>query len=520
LDVNLDEGDSNQVVILNLQNWQGASIPEINVSGQGQVVVRGAGRFLGDKDELGDDPEQDHDNILGDDQDQILFFGPGDDVIRGAGGNDIVASSGGQDQLFGDGGNDLVIGGADADILYGGDGDDTLQGGLTDAGTWNFSLGEQGLHVQFTPEHLDNLPKTQDAVSWWHQQDYAWSHDARVNFTSEPTESLEVISSLYHAAVGQLPTLDELNEIVSWNITSEQLADLAFGYYQQHAPVQIQEVSSQVRSLVDHVWGEDVASEEFIDLGTDYILNGGSWSEGMLFLALHENHQQPLESSQGELQLTLPYTLDETGWAGDNSADHLIAGTGDDTLIGGYGDDLLDGGDGEDTAIQVGNSGDHQFLISTQGQLQFVHQYEDWGVDILIGVEEVRFADQVVDSSCSNMDADQLLDAAALHQLITSQAPTLDELNALDSEYSTLEIAENLLSKETASEIWGNFSNREFVAELSGRVLENPLSEADLDYWQEQLDSGVMSRSEGLILALGVNDYQVNLFGEGGMILG
>ena len=374
LNINFDEGDGSQVVILDLSHWEGTELPEIAVSGKGQLVVRGAGRFLGNNDELGDDPEQDHDNILGDDQAQIFFFGPGDDIIRGAGGDDIVASSGGNDQLYGDAGDDLVIGGNDADILSGGLGNDILQGGLSDAGIWQFSLDNgQGLHVQFAPSRTD-LPENAGHLDVRLYEGQSWIGDARVAFTSAEYDRLAAHASLFHAVIGELPTLDELNIMISWQANSLQLAEVAYDYYRHQTQIQEEDFRGQVKSLIDLVWGVDVASEELIQLGVNYIENGGSWSEGLLALSLHDNHRQQMKNDLGELQLHQKYSISETGWSADVSDDQLFGGYGDDILVGGFGSDLLDGGKGEDIAVQLGNSYDHLFRISSQGQLELFHQ--------------------------------------------------------------------------------------------------------------------------------------------------
>jgi len=520
LHVSFDHGEDPQVVILDLSHWQGDSLPEVEVSGQGHVVIRGAGHFFGESDELADNPELDNDNILGDDQAQVLFFGPGNDLIHGAGGNDTVASSGGIDHLYGDAGNDLVIGGADADILYGGDGNDTLQGGLSDAGTWQFSLNpEQGIHLQFTPGEIE-LPETAGRFDSWLTEEQNWSVDARFNFTSADHNNLVSISNLYHAVTGELPSVEELNNIVGLNQTPDQLAELAYNFYQQNAPMQGQEISSQVTALFDQVWGEGNASESDIQLGTDYILNGGSWSQGLLALSLHDTHQQQIENAQGELILAQDYALDETGWSADSSNDQLFGGNGDDILIGGQGSDLLDGGEGQDTAVQIYNLENYHFRINTEGQLQLANNDSALGVDTLIDVETIRFGDQAVDSQCSNMDSEQLQTAAALHQLMTGQVPTLLDLNSYAAMATEADLLAGQLLETAAGNGWNALDNRQFVDELADRVLETPLSAADLDYWQGQLDTEALSRAEAFVLCLGVRDFQDNLFADDGMTLG
>ncbi|NBC32107.1 MAG: hypothetical protein GVY13_05465, partial [Alphaproteobacteria bacterium] len=101
----------------------------ITVNGDGPVFIRGAGTFTGGSEELSDDDIPDVDIIQGDGSPQVLFFGPGNDFINGAGGNDHVSSAGGNDFLDGCSGNDTVDGGADNDRLTGGGGDDLIHGG-------------------------------------------------------------------------------------------------------------------------------------------------------------------------------------------------------------------------------------------------------------------------------------------------------------------------------------------------------------------------------------------------------
>jgi hypothetical protein len=115
----------------------GETDQDVEITGSGSIVVRGSGSFRG-TEELASGGAPDVDNVLGDNSAQTLFFGPGDDTIRGRGGDDRVASAGGEDRLFGGSGNDTVSGGAGDDTLFGGAGTDSLIGGAgrdTFAGT-------------------------------------------------------------------------------------------------------------------------------------------------------------------------------------------------------------------------------------------------------------------------------------------------------------------------------------------------------------------------------------------------
>ncbi|NTV03226.1 MAG: calcium-binding protein, partial [Chlorobiaceae bacterium] len=67
--------------------------------------------------------------VIGDDANQNIVLGVGDDTLNGAGGNDYIGSLEGDDLLYGGTGNDTVSGGAGNDTLYGDAGNDLLIGG-------------------------------------------------------------------------------------------------------------------------------------------------------------------------------------------------------------------------------------------------------------------------------------------------------------------------------------------------------------------------------------------------------
>ena len=112
--------DSSPVVVFDARQLDGNTGQPLNINGAGSLVIRGGGTFRGDE-ELSEGGTPDVDNVLGDNSAQTLFFGPGDDIIRGSGGDDVVGSAGGDDRLFGNSGNDT---------LFGGDGNDLMHGGL------------------------------------------------------------------------------------------------------------------------------------------------------------------------------------------------------------------------------------------------------------------------------------------------------------------------------------------------------------------------------------------------------
>ncbi len=73
-----------------------------------------------------------NDKLHGNDHNNAIAAGGGDDVIIGADGDDILNGEGGNDILYGGQGNDRLTGGHGKDILYGENGDDILIGSLGD----------------------------------------------------------------------------------------------------------------------------------------------------------------------------------------------------------------------------------------------------------------------------------------------------------------------------------------------------------------------------------------------------
>lgn len=90
---------------------------------------------------------------------------------------------------------------------------------------------------------------------------------------------------------------------------------------------------------------------------------------------------------------------DDTLIGGDGE-DELIGGAGDDSLAGGdgedilqgeAGDDLVDGGAGEDVARFAGISADYAITQEADGSIRVEDKAGDEGIDILTGVEALRF---------------------------------------------------------------------------------------------------------------------------------
>jgi Ca2+-binding RTX toxin-like protein len=93
----------------------------------GRGRIGGAGEGMPQSNDM-PQPAAEDQTLVGSDVADMLFGQDGDDFITGGAGNDILGGRGGADTLFGDFGEDYMIGGDGADYLDGGAGDDTVFG--------------------------------------------------------------------------------------------------------------------------------------------------------------------------------------------------------------------------------------------------------------------------------------------------------------------------------------------------------------------------------------------------------
>jgi Ca2+-binding RTX toxin-like protein len=85
---------------------------------------------------------------------------------------------------------------------------------------------------------------------------------------------------------------------------------------------------------------------------------------------------------------------------GGQGDDTILGLGGDDTLVGGEGNDSLVGGDGQDMAVYAGNSAGYVFGTDGAGRFTVTDIDPgdgDEGSDVLEGIEQVQFADGLVD---------------------------------------------------------------------------------------------------------------------------
>ncbi|WP_336080228.1 cadherin-like domain-containing protein [Thalassospira sp. CH_XMU1448-2] len=308
-----------------------AMLGNLGFAADGTVLDVGAAMAakLGD---LADAVGEDGIGLAGASVDEVLSGGDGDDVIAAGGGDDLVTGGDGDDQLYGQDGNDIIHGGEGSDLLDGGagddvllsDGDDTLRGGT---GT--------------------------DTVKFF--------NDDGVQFDLSDAEVENVLGSLGDDELSALGLEDAIyinGGAGSDTITSGTGNDSLLG--------------GSGDDVLDGGAGDDVldggsGNDTFVgNAGADHLI-GGEGEDVVDYSASDEGVELSLETGgiSGDASgdsfdgvENVVGTSHDDVIAGDDAANTLDAGAGndslsseggDDLLLGGEGDDVLDGGTGADT---------------------------------------------------------------------------------------------------------------------------------------------------------------------------
>ena len=321
--------DGKQAIILDARTMPSGTL--IQVDNIDFIAVVGAVRVIGGEGQNA---------ASGDGASQWIVLGADDDILHGGAGDDVVGSKGGNDRLYGDEGNDAIVGGRGNDHLEGGAGNDILQGGMSDTGAWNFALNADGSLKMSYQASYGLLTDTQATSFEGH-----WSgqiQDARIAFAYQSGEVLKTISQLHQGLLGELPDLQTMNELSQAWKSKEQAIQTAWNWYEASLPANAS-TQDKLQALFTQTWGAAQATQANIQMGLDYLAQGGTWAAGLEYLVSHPN-VSGLITSEGKTELIKTTQLGELGWGADSGDDILMGGVGNDVLIGGGGNDVLDGG--------------------------------------------------------------------------------------------------------------------------------------------------------------------------------
>ena len=180
-----------------------------------------------------------------------------------------------------------------------------------------------------------------------------------------------------------------------------------------------------------------------------------------------------------------------------------------DIITGGQGNDLITGGSGRDTAVFAGDADDFTIAINSDGALDIINRASANETDNVSFVEVIEFADGemldlhsitgILDNSTEDLDV-----LIEMYIAYFNRAPDALGLyfwgSAFANGTSLEEIAELFLDQDETRETYpADATNLDFATQVYSNVLGRTPDQEGLNFWQEQLDSGSVTRG-GFIL--------------------
>ena len=189
------------------------------------------------------------------------------------------------------------------------------------------------------------------------------------------------------------------------------------------------------------------------------------------------------------------------GSAGDlligNDVGNVLKGRGGiDTLEGGAGNDTLDGGAGLDTAVFSGSRAEYA-LSRTSSGMTAVSATE--GTDALINIERLQFTNAILAFDLDG-NAGQVY---RLYQAAFNRTPDKgglgDWIYGMDHGMSLLDVSAGFIGSNEFKTVYGqNPTDSEVVTRFYENVLHRAPEQAGYDYWMNQLQSNLQTRTQVL----------------------
>jgi Ca2+-binding RTX toxin-like protein len=281
------------------------------------------------------------DNLSGTAGDDIFFLLAGADVANGLAGDDIMNGDEGNDTLNGGAGNDTLNGGADNDILNGGDDNDTLNGG-TGNDTLNGGNGNDSLNGGAGNDTLNGNAGA-DAMAGGADNDTYIVDNAGDTVIEAAGEGTDVVQTSFNTFT-LMANVENLTftGVGSFVGTGNALANAITG--------------GAGADVLNGMGGADVltglggADTYIVDDSADVVVEAGAGIDTVLASA----SSYTLSANVENLTYIGGGSFSGTG---NNLANQITGGIGDDTLNGMTGADTMNGGLGNDTYV-VDNAGD------------------------------------------------------------------------------------------------------------------------------------------------------------------
>lgn len=212
---------------------------------------------------------------------------------------------------------------------------------------------------------------------------------------------------------------------------------------------------------------------------------------------------------------------DDQGLIGGDGSDTIIGIAGNDTLTGLGGDDYLDGGDGFDTAVFNGRLPDYSILREGSSVKVFDSIASRDGVDTVLQVERLQFADMSVNLTVQATAATvpvQVLDRICeLYVGFFGRVPAANGLENWLHQYnagkSPDRMADDFQSIGSSPSLRAHtgywdferdlpLSDQDYARIVYRNVLGREGLQSGIDYWSSQLTTGPEQKSRGELVAM------------------
>lgn len=355
-----------------------------------------------------------------------LDGGDGDDTLRGGGGNDLLIGGSGADTLYGEAGNDILNGGAGNDVLIGGAGDDRYV--VDSGGDQIIELAGQGIDTVETTLNSWTLADGLENLIYTGTGAFTGAGNAADNVITGGIGADTFIAgsgddtfnggagfdTVDYSAVGAAVTV-KLNGSITQNdgqggvdvltgierIIGTAFDDLLVGDGQGNTLI-----GGAGRDILLGMAGNDVLIG---GEGAANTLQGGTGDDRYVVSVAGDSVVELVNEGVDTVETALSaWTLGanlenlihtgSTAFTGTGNAlaNVITGGGGDDLLRGGGGNDTLNGGLGDDIAVFSGLRSAYTIVATAEGYRITDNDAAadgDDGIDLLIGVEKVRFRD-------------------------------------------------------------------------------------------------------------------------------
>jgi len=321
------------------------------------------------------------------------------EAVMGSAYDDIIYGNAAENYLFGDAGDDMLVASGGNDTLDGGDGDDRVVSSHTSND--EILIGGAG----------------NDRV--------VMLGSGTATLYGDDGDDLLLLSGMFSDAIVHGGAGSDTLQLLNGYNTNGQGAEIDLSIttrqqtgYQAYATVDgVENVIGT--SFNDKIKGD--AQNNVLDGYTgDDLIDGGAGidvaSYDSSFAAVRVDLAK-VGVAQDTLGAGVDTLVNIEGLKGSAFCDILIGGVQDDTFEGGKGDDIIDGGAGTDTAIYRGASKDYTWTKNANGTWT-VRGAE--GVDTLLNVERLQFADKTVTLTSSSTTA--TVDDVAKTKVIATSA--------------------------------------------------------------------------------------------------